>query len=124
MPLQEIPRCEWLTFCRDFSRQYQGQSVSLEVFSADLGATMPCLRFEDITADFQEGSEDIIAIVVGQAFVLRLIHIIIAPLFIKLEQSEAGGHEALEIQSSTGATTTIRLRTTVPSGVADQVILD
>ncbi len=122
MSVQEISRKEWTAFCNSFSQQHQGWLVSLEVVSDDLGVIARYLPLEDIRVDKRAGSKDILSIRVGKTPDKCLSHIVIAPAQIKLEQTEKGAHQALEIQSATGATTLLRFRTTALPEMIDGVI--
>ena len=124
MPTQEIPRDEWSAFFDSFSRQHEGWLATVEVFGDDLGAQVEAreLRLEGITADLKGSNEDAISIMVGETPDDHVTHTITAPSHVRLEQTQEGANEALQIESASGATTLLRFRSAVLPEMVDGVV--
>jgi hypothetical protein len=107
MLTREIPRKEWVTFFNNFSRQYQGWSINLEIMEKDVGAQLEAheLPLEGIAADLKQNGKDTISIILGDAPNDHMTHKITAPTHVRVELTDKGYREALQIESEGGATT-------------------
>jgi len=123
MATQEIPREEWASFFYSFSRQHEGWIVTVEVRGSDPGAQVEMreLALQDISVDLKDG-EGMVSIVVGRTPEEHVTHPIPAPAHVRLVQNEQGAHEAIEIESASGATTLIRFRSAMLPQMVDDLI--
>lgn len=107
---REIPRTEWTTFFNDFSRKYEGQGVTLEVFSPEIGDQVEERDFflSGITAELADGG-DKIEIMMGGSPTRHLTHVISKPTKVGFEKTVPGTKGALQITSEDGATALLHL---------------
>src|SRR2546423_14227976 len=122
--MREIPREEWVNYLDTFSRQHEGWLVSVEVLGAEIGAQVEAegKPLEGITAELKGGVEDLISINVGRTPAERVTHNITAPSHVRIEQAENGADMALQIESSEGATTLVRLRSAMLPEMVDGIV--
>ena len=123
MPLREIPRGEWAEYLDSFSRQHEGWPVTVEVLGAEVGAQVEAqgLPLQGVTAELK-GGEDAITVIVGGGSVERVTHAVSRPAHVRVEQSEGGADLTLQIESSDGVATLVRVRPAVPAETADGVV--
>ena len=90
MRTYEVPRNEWRTFFNDFSREYQGWTVEIEVFDPEIGAQVEAheLPLEGILTELKDNGLDEIAIIVGAAPSDHLTHTIVAPMHVSVEKTD------------------------------------
>jgi hypothetical protein len=124
--MREIPREEWGEFLDSFSRQHEGWLVTVEVLGEEIGAQVEAegKPLEGITAELKDGGVDSIIITVGLTPAEHVTHTITAPTHIRLEQAENGANMALQIESSEGVTTLVRLRSAMLPEMVDGVVLE
>ena len=122
--MREIPREEWAEFLEGFSRQHEGWLVTVEVLGEEVGAQVEAEEkpLDGVTAALQLGGEDSISITVGRTPAERVTHNIAAPTHVRIEQAENGADMALQIESSGGATTLVRLRSAMLPEMLDGVV--
>jgi hypothetical protein len=124
--MREIPREEWGEFLDSFSRQHEGWLVTVEVLGTEIGAQVEAegKPLEGITAELKDDDVDSIIITVGLTPAEHVTHNITAPTHIRLEQAENGANMALQIESSEGVTTLVRLRSAMLPEMVDGVVLE
>jgi hypothetical protein len=124
--MREIPREEWGEFLDSFSRQHEGWLVTVEVLGDEIGAQVEAegKPLEGITAELKDGGVDSIIITMGLTPAEHVTHNITAPTHIRLEQAETGANMALQIESSEGVTTLVRLRSAMLPEMVDGVVLE
>src|SRR6185503_13042301 len=100
----EINRDKWREFFDDFSRQHQGQLVTIEMLGPDLGDQVEAslLPLEGIVVESGDGSELQIEIIAGEKPDSHISHTISSPSSIWHKQTDEGDDEALEIESADG----------------------
>src|SRR4051812_2178446 len=98
---REIARDEWIAFFDSFSRQHDRWLVTLEVLGPDIGAQIESCEqaLNGITAELNDTGEDVISILVGSRSDEHVAHMVHAPSHVRLNQTSAGAHEALQIES-------------------------
>jgi hypothetical protein len=121
MPTREIPREEWMTFLDSFSRQHAGWLSTVEVLDTAIGAQVESREqpLSGITAELKGDNRDLISILVGGDRNNHVAHAIHAPSHVRVEETDEGAHEALQIESESGVTILLRFRSTVPLGLLD-----
>jgi Family of unknown function (DUF5335) len=126
MPTREIPHDEWISFFDEFSRQHEGWLATVEVLGADLGTQVEAreLPLVGVTADLKGETEDAVSIFTGAAAADNVTHTVIAPAHVRLEETESGAHQALQIVSRSGETTLIRFRSAVLPEALDGVAIE
>lgn len=122
--MREIAREEWADFLDTFSRQHEGWLVTVEVMGTGIGAQVEAEEkpLEGITAELKGGGEDLISIIVGRTPEERVTHNITAPTHVRVEQAENGADMALQIETSGGTTTLVRLRSAMLPEMVDGVV--
>jgi hypothetical protein len=108
MATRDIPRESWREFFDGFSRRHQGWLVDVEVLGTDIGAQLEAedLPLEGISADYK--NKDISIALLRDGKVTE--HFVTQPERVRLEE-EGGVEVAIEIDSSTEATTIVTFRT-------------
>lgn len=119
---REIPRREWSEFFNGFSQQHMGWLVTLELLDRELGAQVVAenLPLRSISSDIKDG-EDIILVNVGATAADHANHAVPNPTYIRLQLDDQGAHQALEIETASGATTLLRFRVTALPETLDGV---
>ena len=122
--MREIPRDGWVEFFDSFSRQHEGWLVTVEVLGAEIGAQVEAqeLPLQGITAELKGGSEDVISVLLGGGSTEHVTHSITGPTHVRVEQAEDGADMTLQIESSGGVTTLVRLRSAVLTGAVDGIV--
>jgi hypothetical protein len=118
----EIPRGEWSDTLDEFSRMHEGWLVSLDITTAPSIGAQPEFRqmpLVGITAEAIDGGT--IAIVVAEPKGDHVTHMIHSPTRVFVEQTNAGAHAALEIDSADGMKAVLRFRTTALPETVDGV---
>lgn len=127
---KNIPREEWPSFCDGFSRQHEGWLVNLEVTPAEeslpglatpieLGHDQP---LQGITAELlEELGEDRITVIVGPNPDQHLVHEILEPTALTLEQEQDGADAGLLIESARSGRTAIRFRVPAMPEMVDEM---
>ena len=107
---REIPRTEWPTFFNEFSRKYEGQGVTLEVFGPEIGDQVEEKGFflSGIAAEVENG-RDKIEIMIGGSPKRHLTHVIAKPMKVGFEKETPGTKGALQIKSADGTTALLHL---------------
>jgi hypothetical protein len=122
--MREIPREEWAEFLEGFSRQHEGWLVTVEVLGEGVGAQVEAEAkpLAGITAEPNGGGEGSISITVGRTPAGRVTHNVASPTHVRIEQAENGADMALQVESSGGATTLVRLRSAMLPEMLDGVV--
>jgi hypothetical protein len=112
MSTQEISREGWKEFFHGFSSAHQGWLATIEVFGSEFGAQIEVreLPFKGITTDLRTAGRDSIALMVGDTPDQHMTHTIAMPTHVRLDQTEEGANESLQIESASEATTLVRFR--------------
>ena len=118
----EIPRGEWSNTLDEFSRMHEGWLVSLAITTAPSIGAQPEFRqmpLVGITAEAIDGGT--IAIAVAEPKGDHVTHMIHSPTRVFVEETNAGAHAALEIDSADGMKAVLRFRTTALPETVDGV---
>ena len=104
---KEIPRNQWKSFFNDFSKEFQGWTINLEVLDPEIGAQLEAheLPLEGVFADLKSDGLDRISILVGDAYQDHVTHTVIKPTHVRVEEAGRGASEILQIETAGGATT-------------------
>ncbi len=126
MATREIPRVEWPAFLDSFSRQHRGWLSTIEVLDSKLGAQVQVREqpLAGITAELQQGDHALVSVLIGKTSDAHVAHMIPDAAHVRLKESDAGAHEALQIETSSGPTTLLSFRSAVLSEQVDGVVLD
>jgi hypothetical protein len=124
MPTREIPRDEWNAFFEMFSKQHEGWLATVEVLGPDIGAQAEAheLPLVGITADSKGGDADAVSIIVGKAAEDHVTHIVTRPAHVRLEQTESGADEALQVEAADGTTALVRFRFAMLPELVDGIV--
>ncbi len=129
MPMQEVPRQEWVKFLDGFSGRYEGWLVNVEVIAS--GAAAPAgmraeaenLPLRGISADLKD-REDSVSIILGKTPGQHITHTVRGVSHIRRRTNAQGADEALQIESADGSISRIRFRTSVLPETVDGIMLD
>lgn len=116
MRTAEIPRDQWEPFLAGFSRDHQGERITVELLGADLG-DQPELRdtpLMGVTFDSKRSEGEAIEVMAGESTRANAMHVVARPVRVLVAQSDKGTDQALEIESLEGPTTLVRFN--VPQG--------
>ena len=119
MPTKEIPQKEWNDFFTSFSRVHDGWLSALEVTSPSLGALVEArnLCFAGIS---KAGPRDTsLRIFLGDERGAHLSHSVDAPARVRVQQTDEGADEALEIESTNEMKTRLTFRVAAMSDTVD-----
>ena len=124
MKTKDIPEDDWIDFFDNFSRQYQGWLVTLEILGSEIGAQVEGrdLTLEGITVDQDKEAGSAISIMTGAAPDDHITHNINRPTTVSLEQNEEGADAALAIKSADGTTALLRFRSPMLPEWVDGVV--
>jgi hypothetical protein len=105
---REIPRTEWTTFFKEFSKKHEGRGVTLEVFGPEIGDQVEERDFflSGIAAEIEQ---DKIEIMIGGNPNRHLTHVIAKPTKVGFEKDTPGTKGALQIKSADGITALLHL---------------
>ena len=126
MPTQEISREAWPEFFHGFSSAHEGWLATIEVFGSEFGAQVEVLElpFEGITADLRSADKGSISLMVGKSPDEHMTHTITSPTHVRLDQTEEGANEALQIESAGETTTLVRFRSPEFPDLVPGIILE
>ncbi len=110
---KEIPRERWEAFLDDFSRDHEGEMISVQVYGDGSGSSYVVARglsFGGAAAGFPGDRESpMISVIAGSDPNDHVEHIVTEPCRLRLE-SNGTGHLALYINATDGSTTVVRFR--------------
>lgn len=127
MPTREIPHAEWRAFMDSFSRQHRGWLSTIEVLDPELGAQVQVREqpLAGITADsLPDGEHALVSVLIGKASDAHVAHMIPDAAHVRLKESDAGAHEALQIETGSGRMTLLSFRSAVAPESLDGVVLE
>lgn len=128
MATREIPPAEWSAFLDSFSRQHRGWLSTIEVLDSGIGAQVQVQVREQplagITADVRHGDHALVSVLIGKISDPHVAHMVPDAAYVRLKESDAGVHEALQIQSRSGATTLLTFRSAVSPELVDGFVPD
>jgi hypothetical protein len=109
--VRSIPRSEWEAFFVDFTRQHEGQLVTLDAPNIESGAPVELreLPLAGIWTDVDSQRAETIEIMVGTETEEHLTHTISAPTHVRLQQAGDGTAAALEITAARRQKTVLHL---------------
>jgi hypothetical protein len=111
MPTLEIPRSQWTDFFKGFSREHEGRLVTLEVLGRDLGAQVEAdeMALVGVSSD---ATENTIWVALARDRDSHLTHGVHQVTHLRVEEDEEGSPDVLQIETSEGVTTLLRVRAT------------
>ncbi len=108
METREINHADWSDFLDEFSREHMGTPVRIEVLGSDVGAQVEADNLP-LVGISTEAKQDTIWVSVARAADDHITHGVQQATHVRVEQTEAGDVQALQIQSKSGVTTLVRL---------------
>jgi hypothetical protein len=122
MPNRLVPRAEWFSFLRSFSRRHKNRPVTVRVLSPALGDQVEArdLPLEGIVAGRRPTAP--ISISLGGSLSRHVEHNVPDPIQAWVKLSEDGTEEALDIESQDGTRTIIELRSQEPPQPAEGLL--
>lgn len=121
MQTREIPRSDWSDFFDSFSREHAGWLLTMEVMGNDVGAQVEAreLPLVGVSADPRENT---IWVALGKEPDDHITHGVHKVTHVRLEQTDEGADQALQIESEAGVTTLLRFRTVIRSDQVDGIV--
>jgi hypothetical protein len=119
MKTEEVPRGEWRDFFDAFSKRHRGWLVSVEIMGADIGAQTEArdLPLQGITWD----PHGALSILLGEGGANHVTHLITTPTDVKVQLTEEGGDQTVQIQAQDGVTTLVRFRSAMLPEMVDGI---
>jgi len=117
--MMDISREDWDGFFDAFSQEHQSRIVTIDTHGPDNGIKREFNRkpLEGITVSLK-GHAAVITIIVQDEGGTHALHTVSAPQRLRVERTQEGQTETLQIEHTDGAATIIRLdRTEVPQAV-------
>ena len=104
-----VPRAEWLSFLKGFSRRHADDRVTVQVLAPGLGSQVEAraLPLEGIMAGRRTNGP--ISISVGRTSERHVEHEVPDPSQVWVQMSEDGAERALDIESQDGTRTIVQL---------------
>jgi hypothetical protein len=119
---KEIPEREWIRFLDEFSLAHEGWLVSIDVYEPDQSGATEAVEqpLVGVTAD-RGGETPSVSVVVGRdgEELTRLIHGVRG---VRINRTEDGAEQALEIEDRDGRITVVRFRSAVRPETVDGVV--
>ena len=108
---EEIPRNRWIDFLDELTREHQGDPVVVEVFDgeavgADTGTGYAAARHFRRRA--RAAGEHDVSIIVGNQQNPSLTHLVPQARRVRVERTDGGSAEAVEIEAGDGSRTLLR----------------
>ena len=124
MQTKQIPKSEWPAFLDQFSRQYEGWLVKLQILNPEFGAQVEetGLALEGLTDEWDEVRGNTIMIMAGNVPDAHVTHYISQPTEVSLEQTDEGADAALAIKSADGTTALLSFRAVVLPETVDSLV--
>lgn len=112
---KEIPKQEWQRFFDGFTRQYNGWLATVEILSDELGDQVEAqdLPLDGVFVDRENVETPGISIALRGDRGILTTHDVQHPLHVRLEQTDSGVAQALQIESEDSGTTLVRFRSSV-----------
>lgn len=110
MQTREIPRDEWQGFLDDFSRQHEGESVTVEVLAGEMGDQIIVKEWplKGITYDGESSIYPAISVIAGDERPARdLNHVIASPTKLLIAESDDGAPQGIKIESESDPPTLV-----------------
>ena len=110
MQSQEIPSQQWGAFLDNITRRHEGENVSIEVQSQEIGAQSKAhdVRLVGITFDPRERIGQEIDVMVSNDANAHLMHAIMHPSHVRIARTDDGLDSALQVESKGGPTTLVK----------------
>ena len=120
MSIREIPRNEWIDFCRSLTLSHTGRLVTVETGgNHDLQPVALGEPLKAVSAELEapDGGDKIV-ISTGAEPLERTFQTVKDPVGLALEDTAGGAHEGLRIESKSGEVTTVRFGSLLPERVS------
>lgn len=113
---REIPQNEWLSFFDNFTHQYHGYKVTVEVMNEELGDQVEArdTTLDGLFVDRENVKTPGISIAYRNNDGIIATHEVQHPSHVRLEQDDQGIAQAVQIESEDTGTTLVRFRSSVP----------
>jgi hypothetical protein len=109
---EEIPRNRWIDFLDELTREHQGDPVVVEVFDSEIGAQTQArdMPLQGISADVRPAGEHDVSIIMGNEPNPPLTHMVPQARHVRVERSDGGNAESVEIEAGDGSRTLLRFQ--------------
>ncbi len=123
MATQDIPRDEWQEFCDTFTHLHQGWLADIQVLGSEPSRHFEAqdLPFRGVTYETKGSGGKEISIFMDQSPQEDLTHTISDPTHIRLEQTDAGVDEGLEVDAKDGTKAVVRFKNPSNPDVVDRI---
>ncbi len=123
MATQEIPQDQWQEFLDTFSRLHQGWLADVQVFGDQTGRHVETkgLPFRGASFETKGSEKNEVAIFIDQSPKEDITHIVSYPTHIRLEQTDTGVDQGLEVEAKDGTKTIVRFRNPASPDMVDRM---
>lgn len=123
MATQEIPQDQWQEFLDTFSRLHQGWLADVQVLSDQTGRHFEAkgLPFRGAAFETKGTGKNEVSIFIDQSPKEDITHTVSYPTHIRLEQSDGGEDQGLEVEANDGTKTVVRFRHPASPDTVDRI---
>ncbi len=123
MATREIPKSEWKEFFDSFSRLHQGWLADVQVLGGQTTRhyEVKGLPFRGASYDTKGTGGNQVDIFIDQSPKEDITHTINSPTHIRLEQTDTGADQGLEVEGADGTKTVVRFRNPMPPDEVDRM---
>ncbi len=123
MATQEIPKDQWQEFLDSFSRLHQGWLADVQVLGDQTARHFEAkgLPFKGATYDDKGTGKNEVSIFMDQSPEEDITHTVNAPTHIRLEQTDSGVDQGLEVEANDGSKTVVRFKNPASPDVVDRI---
>jgi hypothetical protein len=123
MATQEIPKDQWQEFLDTFSRLHQGWLADVQVLGDPAARHFETkgLPFKGASYDDKGTGKNEVSIFIDQSPEEDITHTVSSPSHIRLEQTDSGVDQGLEVEANDGTKTVVRFRNPASPDVVDRL---
>lgn len=123
MATQEIPKDQWQEFLDTFSRLHQGWLADVQVLGDQTSRHYEAkgLPFRGATYETKGSGKNEVSIFIDQSPKEDITHTVSSPVHIRLEQTDSGVDQGLEVEAQDGTKTVVRFRNPASPEMVDRI---
>jgi hypothetical protein len=123
MAIQEIPKDQWQEFLDSFSRLHQGWLADVQVLGDQTGWHFEAkgLPFRGAAYETKGSGKNEVSIFIDQSPEEGITHTVSYPTHIRLEQTDSGVDQGLEVEAKDGSKTVVRFRNPASPDLVDRI---
>lgn len=123
MAIQEIPEDQWQEFLDTFSHLHQGWLADVQVLGDQTYRHMQAegLPFRGAAYETKGSGKNEVSIFMDQSPKEGITHTVSYPTHIRLEQTDSGVDQGLEVEAKDGTKTVVRFRNPASPDLVDRI---